>query len=71
MARYPLSFAERNKVIIALGGIAALVTVFLLTFNASSLPVIGNGDTYTAEFAESGGFARATRCGSLGSRSGR
>lgn len=56
MPRYPLSFAERNKVIIALGGIAALVTVFLLTFNAASLPIIGNGDTYTAEFRESGGL---------------
>ncbi|WP_110206551.1 MCE family protein [Nocardioides daejeonensis] len=56
MARYPLSFAERNRVLIALGGIAAMVLVFFLTFNAASLPVIGNGDTYTAEFAESGGL---------------
>lgn len=56
MPRYPLSFAERNKVLIAIGGIAAMVIVFLVTFNAASLPVVGNGDTYTAEFRESGGL---------------
>ncbi|CAM3411123.1 MCE family protein [Nocardioides dubius] len=56
MARHPLSFAERNKVMIALVGLLAMGAVFFATFNAASLPIIGGGDTHTAYFAESGGL---------------
>lgn len=56
MARFPTSFAERNKVVIAVLGILAMVAAFLITFNAAALPVIGGGETYTAHFAESGGL---------------
>lgn len=56
MARHPLSFAERNKVVIAVVGLLALGAVFFATFNAASLPIIGGGDTHTAYFREAGGL---------------
>ncbi|WP_370618384.1 MCE family protein [Mumia sp. Pv 4-285] len=54
--RYPTSFAERNKVVIAIVGMLAAALVFLLTFNAQALPVIGGGDVQVAHFAEAGGL---------------
>lgn len=60
MSKFPTAFAERNKVAVALVGIAALIAAFLITFNAESLPVIGGGKTYTAVFAESGGLRSGT-----------
>lgn len=55
MTRYRTAFAERNRVVIALVGIAAMILVFVATFNAQALPGL-RGATYTAEFAESGGI---------------
>jgi phospholipid/cholesterol/gamma-HCH transport system substrate-binding protein len=54
--RYPTAFAERNKIAIALIGMLAMAVVFALTFNAASLPIIGGGKVYTAQFAEAGGL---------------
>jgi phospholipid/cholesterol/gamma-HCH transport system substrate-binding protein len=54
--RYRTAFAERNKVVIALVGIGAMVLVFVATFNASALPIIGGGEVHTARFAEAGGL---------------
>ncbi|MGH1562158.1 MCE family protein [Mumia sp. DW29H23] len=54
--RYPTSFAERNKVVIAIVGMLAAALVFLVTFNAQALPVIGGGDVEEAHFAEGGGL---------------
>lgn len=56
MARYRTAFSERNKVVVALVGIFAMVLVFLGTFSADSLPVVGGGKVYTAHFAEAGGL---------------
>ncbi len=56
MARFSRSFAERNKIAVSVIGTLVLVTIFLLTFYAESLPVIGGGRIYTAQFAESGGL---------------
>lgn len=56
MARYPKSFAERSKVVIAIVGLLAMVAVFFVTFYAQSLPVIGGGSVHTAQFAEAGGL---------------
>ncbi len=56
MARYRTAFAERNKVGVALVGLLALTLIFLGTFNADSLPVVGGGKTYSAQFAEAGGL---------------
>lgn len=58
MARFPTSFAERNKIAVSVIGTLVLVTIFLLTFYAESLPVIGGGRVYTANFAESGGLRK-------------
>jgi phospholipid/cholesterol/gamma-HCH transport system substrate-binding protein len=54
--RYPLSFAERNKVVIAIVGLLSLVLAFLVAFYADAMPVIGGGDVQHAYFAEAGGL---------------
>ena len=54
--KYATSFAERNKVAVALTGLTALVLIFAMTFYADSLPIIGGGTTHTADFAEGGGL---------------
>ncbi|TQL66817.1 phospholipid/cholesterol/gamma-HCH transport system substrate-binding protein [Nocardioides albertanoniae] len=56
MARYPKTFAERNKVVLALVGIAAMSLTFFATFHADDLPIVGGGRTYQAYFAEAGGI---------------
>lgn len=56
--RYPLSFAERNKIVIALVGLIALALAFFVTFRADALPVIGGGKVVKAYFAESGGLKK-------------
>ncbi len=53
---FPTVFAERNKIAIALIGMTVMAVVFALTFNAASLPIIGGGKVYTAQFAEAGGL---------------
>mgnify|MGYP001627316106 CR=1 FL=1 len=54
--RYPTAFVERNKITTAVVGIVVLGVLFLLTFNAESLPVIGGGAKHEAYFAEAGGL---------------
>lgn len=54
--RYPTAFAERNRVVIAVIGLAALVATFFATFYAEDLPVIGGGDTHQAYLAETAGL---------------
>lgn len=54
--RFATAFGERNTVVIALVGLLVMAVVFLLTFNAASLPVIGGGQTYRANFTEAGGL---------------
>lgn len=56
MAKYPTAFAERNKVAGALIGLLVLSVIAALTFYAESLPIIGGGKTYAAQFAEAGGL---------------
>lgn len=56
MARYPKSFAERNKVVIAVVGILAMTGVFFATFYAEDLPVVGGGAKYEAYLAEAAGL---------------
>lgn len=57
MSKFPTAFAERNKVAVAIIGIVTLVIIFLATFNAAALPIIGGGSVHTARFAESAGLA--------------
>ncbi len=56
LRRHPTAFAERNRVVIALIGIAALVGVFFATFYADDLPVVGGGDKHEAYLAETAGL---------------
>lgn len=49
-------FRERNPVVIGAISIAVLVALLLAAFNASSLPLIGGGDTYRAAFSEASGL---------------
>jgi phospholipid/cholesterol/gamma-HCH transport system substrate-binding protein len=49
-------FRERNPVTIGAIGIAVIFLLLLAAFRADDLPLIGGGDTYYAEFSESGGL---------------
>jgi len=55
---YPLAFAERNKVLIAVVALVLLTAGFFVTFRADSLPVIGSGKLHKAYFAEAGGLKK-------------
>ncbi|MEW2087021.1 MCE family protein [Streptomyces sp. NPDC005283] len=51
-----IPFRERNPVVIGAVGVSLLALLAAAAFNADSLPVIGNGDTYSAAFSEAGGL---------------
>ena len=51
-----MPFRERNPVTVGAISIVVLLLLLLCAFKASSLPVIGGGDTYSAAFAEAGGL---------------
>ncbi len=55
--RRPLKpLKERNPIAVGLAGLALLVVVALLAFNANNLPIIGGGTTYSALFTEDAGL---------------
>ncbi|MFJ9036058.1 MCE family protein [Streptomyces sp. NPDC102406] len=47
---------ERNPVAVALVGLVVLALLGLAAVNADSLPVVGGGTTYTADFTEAAGL---------------
>jgi phospholipid/cholesterol/gamma-HCH transport system substrate-binding protein len=47
---------ERNQVLVGAVGLALLVLVGLVAYNADALPVIGGGTTYSADFSEAAGL---------------
>ena len=49
-------FRERNPVKIGLVSLAVLALFVLIAFKAESLPLIGGGDTYYADFSDSSGI---------------
>jgi len=49
-------FRERNPVVVGAIGLAVVLGLILLAFNADKLPIIGGGDTYYADFREAGGL---------------
>lgn len=49
-------FRERNPVTIGAVGLVVIFLLLLAAFKADDLPLIGGGDTYYAEFTESGGL---------------
>ena len=49
-------FRERNPVVVGAISLAVIAGMVLVSFKASSLPVIGGGDVYYASFSEAGGL---------------
>ncbi|MGW3745097.1 MCE family protein [Streptomyces sp. NPDC005146] len=51
-----IPFREKNPVAIGAVGVTTLALLALAAFNADSLPLIGDGETYSAAFSEAGGL---------------
>ena len=51
-----IPFRERNPVTIGAVGLTAIAVLLAGAFNIKDLPLIGNGDEYTAAFSEAGGL---------------
>lgn len=49
-------FRERNSVVVGIVSLAVIAVMMLAAFRAESLPLIGGGNTYYAEFTEAGGL---------------
>lgn len=56
MARHPKPFRDRNPVTIGAISLTVIAVLVLLAFNAQSLPVIGGGTVYRAQFSEAAGL---------------
>ena len=52
MARHPKPFRDRNPVVIGSISLGVIALLVLLAFNAQSLPFIGGGTVYSAQFSE-------------------
>ncbi|MDI9882828.1 MCE family protein [Streptomyces sp. HNM0645] len=51
-----IPFRDRNPVTIGAAGLTALALLAVAAFNADDLPLIGDGETYSAAFSEAGGL---------------
>src|SRR3954469_11830344 len=56
MARESKPFRDRNPVIIGAISLSVIAALVLLAFNAQSLPLIGGGTVYRAQFSEAAGL---------------
>ncbi|MGY1721719.1 MCE family protein [Blastococcus sp. SYSU DS0533] len=56
MARTPRPFRSRNPVPVGAVSLAVIAVLVLLAFNAQSLPLIGGGTVYRAQFSEAAGL---------------
>jgi phospholipid/cholesterol/gamma-HCH transport system substrate-binding protein len=56
MARESRPFRDRNPVVIGGISLAVIATLVFLAFNAQSLPLIGGGTVYRAQFSEAAGL---------------
>ena len=56
MARQSRPFRSRNPVTIGAVSLAVIATLVFLAFNAQSLPLIGGGTVYKAQFSEAAGL---------------
>src|SRR3954453_8277511 len=56
MARESKPFRDRNPVIIGAVSLTVIAALVFLAFNAQSLPVIGGGTIYRAQFSEAAGL---------------
>lgn len=51
-------FRERNKTVIGTVGIGLILLILLGSFNTDSLPIIGGGKVYSADFSEAAGLQK-------------
>jgi phospholipid/cholesterol/gamma-HCH transport system substrate-binding protein len=56
MARESKPFRDRNPAVIGAISLALIALLVVLAFNAQSLPVIGGGTVYSAQFSEAAGL---------------
>jgi virulence factor Mce-like protein len=56
MARQSRNFRDRNPVIIGAVSLTVIAALVFLAFNAQSLPLIGGGTIYQAQFSEAAGL---------------
>ena len=56
MARRSRPFRDRNPVVIGAISLSVIAALVLLAFNAQSLPLIGGGTVYRAQFSEAAGL---------------
>ncbi|MGY1811773.1 MCE family protein [Blastococcus sp. SYSU D00820] len=56
MARHGKPFRDRNPVTIGAISLSVIALLVLLAFNAQSLPIIGGGEVYRAQFSEAAGL---------------
>ncbi|SFC47299.1 MCE family protein [Klenkia taihuensis] len=56
MARQSRPFRDRNPVTIGAVSLSVIALLVVLAFNAQSLPLIGGGTVYTAQFSEAAGL---------------
>jgi phospholipid/cholesterol/gamma-HCH transport system substrate-binding protein len=56
MARESKPFRDRNPVVIGAISLAVIASLVFLAFNAESLPIIGGGTVYKAQFSEAAGL---------------
>jgi len=56
MARQSRPFRDRNPVTIGAVSLSVIALLVLLAFNAQSLPLIGGGTVYSAQFSEAAGL---------------
>ena len=66
-----IPFRERNPVKIGAVSIAVLVMMLVMAFKADSLPLIGGGTTYYANFSEAGGLKTGNEVRVAGVRVGK
>ncbi|MCA0146046.1 MCE family protein [Blastococcus sp. LR1] len=56
MARRSRNFRDKNPVVVGGVSLVVMAVVILLAFNAQSLPLIGGGTVYKAQFSEAAGL---------------
>jgi phospholipid/cholesterol/gamma-HCH transport system substrate-binding protein len=56
MARQSTNFRDRNPVVIGAVSLTVIAVLVFLAFNAQSLPLIGGGTVYKAQFSEAAGL---------------
>ena len=62
MARNAKPFRDRNPVTIGAVSLTVIAVLVFLAFNAQSLPLIGGGTVYRAQFPPAATFARLPGC---------